>query len=124
MWRQKKKRVNQNEYKLKDVNKPGLFKFSFDKINALTYVLIFDTTPVAFGALGIPVTTLANLTGLPVQSLSAMMGRQLPFVSVFLPLYAVTFYAGLRPGLIECWPAALVAGVSFALFQVYKYNFA
>ena len=100
--------------------KLDFFQFSFDKIKALTYVLIFDTTPVAFGALGIPVTTLANLTGLPVKSLSAMMGRQLPFVSVFLPLYAVTFFAGLRAGLIECWPAALVAGVSFALFQVCK----
>ncbi|KAI7860199.1 lactate permease [Circinella umbellata] len=100
-----------------------LVSLGFDKVKALTYVLIFDTTPVAFGALGIPVTTLANLTGLPVQSLSAMMGRQLPFVSVFLPLYAVTFYAGIRGGLIECWPAALVAGVSFALFQAIFANF-
>ncbi|KAI7886952.1 lactate permease [Lichtheimia hyalospora FSU 10163] len=89
----------------------------FDKVDALTYTLIFDTTPVAFGALGIPVTTLANLTGLPVMSLSAMMGRQLPFVSVFLPLYAITFFAGFRAGLIECWPAAVVAGVSFAGIQ-------
>jgi glycolate permease len=79
--------------------------------------LIFDTTPVAFGALGTPVITLASLTGLPVMSLSAMMGRQLPIVSVFLPAYALLFYAGPRAGLIECWPAALVAGVSFALVQ-------
>jgi lactate permease len=89
----------------------------FDPVDALVYTLIFDTTPVAFGALGTPVTTLASLTGLPIMSLSAMMGRQLPLVSVFLPAYALLFYAGPRAGLIECWPAALVAGVSFALFQ-------
>ncbi|KAI9320787.1 lactate permease [Dichotomocladium elegans] len=94
-----------------------MVSLGFDKLDALTYTLIFDTTPVAFGALGIPVTTLAQLTGLPVMSLSAMMGRQLPFVSVFLPLYAVTFYAGLRAGLMECWPAAVVAGIAFAGVQ-------
>jgi lactate permease len=63
-------------------------------LDALTYTLIFDTTPVAFGALGIPVTTLATITGLPVMKLSAMMGRQLPLLSLFLPIYALTFYAG------------------------------
>ncbi|KAI9497076.1 lactate permease [Zychaea mexicana] len=94
-----------------------MVSLGFDKVKALTYTLIFDTTPVAFGALGIPVITLANLTGLPVMSLSAMMGRQLPFVSVFLPIYALTFFAGFRAGFIECWPPALVAGVSFALIQ-------
>ncbi|KAF7724999.1 hypothetical protein EC973_000492 [Apophysomyces ossiformis] len=89
----------------------------FDPVDALTYTLIFDTTPVAFGALGIPVTTLAALTGLPVMSLSAMMGRQLPLISLFLPLYALLFYAGPRAGVLECWPAALVAGLSFAVVQ-------
>lgn len=81
------------------------------------YTLIFNTTPVAFGALGTPVTTLASLTGLPVLALSAMMGRQLPIFSLFLPAYALFFYAGPRAGLIECWPIALVAGLSFALMQ-------
>lgn len=95
-----------------------MVSLGFDKVKALTYTLIFDTTPVAFGALGIPVTTLAKLTGLPVQSLSAMIGRQLPFISLFLPLYALVFFAGFRAGLIECWPIALVGGFSFALFQV------
>lgn len=93
---------------------------------------------MAFGALGIPVTTLAKLTGLPVMSLSAMMGRQLPLVSFFLPLYAMLFFAGERSlclfvmegrltkreratgpraGVLECWPPALVAGLSFAVIQ-------
>ncbi|RCH80333.1 hypothetical protein CU098_004915, partial [Rhizopus stolonifer] len=89
----------------------------FDPLDALTYTLIFDTTPVAFGALGIPVTTLATITGLPVMKLSAMMGRQLPLLSLFLPLYALIFFAGFRAGFIECWPVALVAGLSFAIIQ-------
>lgn len=86
-------------------------------MDALVYTLIFNTTPVAFGALGTPVITLATLTGLPVLSLSAMMGRQLPLISLFLPAYALLFYAGPRAGLIECWPVALVAGLSFAITQ-------
>ncbi|KAI7907369.1 lactate permease [Cokeromyces recurvatus] len=89
----------------------------FDPLDALTYTLLFDTTPVAFGALGIPVTTLASITGLPVMSLSAMMGRQLPLLSLLLPFYAMIFFAGFRAGLIECWPVALVAGLSFAVTQ-------
>jgi lactate permease len=94
--------------------------FSFDPIDALTYTLIFDTTPVAFGALGIPVTTLAALTGLPVKALSQMIGRQLPFISLFLPTYALLFYAGWRDGFLACWPAGAVAGISFAVTQVCK----
>lgn len=94
-----------------------MYSFRFEPADALVYTLIFNTTPVAFGALGIPVTTLATLTGLPVMSLSAMMGRQLPLISLFLPAYALLFYAGPRAGLIECWPVATVAGISFALIQ-------
>ncbi|KAI8375405.1 lactate permease [Choanephora cucurbitarum] len=89
----------------------------FDPVDALVYTLIFDTTPVAFGSLGTPVTTLASLTGLSSMSLSAMMGRQLPFISVFLPAYALYFYAGIQAGLKECWPIAAVAGISFASVQ-------
>lgn len=95
----------------------NLYLLRFEPADALVYTLIFNTTPVAFGALGIPVTTLATLTGLPAISLSAMMGRQLPLISLFLPAYALLFYAGPRAGLIECWPVATVAGISFALIQ-------
>ncbi|KAI9359510.1 lactate permease [Pilaira anomala] len=94
-----------------------MVSLGFDPADALVYTLVFDTTPVAFGALGIPVTTLATITGLDVMHLSAMMGRQLPLLSLFLPLYVLTFYAGFRAGFIECWPAALVAGFSFAFTQ-------
>lgn len=94
-----------------------MYDYRFGPLDALTYTLIFDTTPVAFGALGIPVTTLATITGLPVMKLSAMMGRQLPLLSFFLPTYALIFYAGFRAGFLECWPAGLVAGLSFAVIQ-------
>ncbi|KAI7897404.1 lactate permease [Mucor mucedo] len=100
-----------------------MVSLGFDPLDALTYTLIFDTTPVAFGALGIPVTTLATITGLDVMKLSSMMGRQLPLLSLFLPLYALTFYAGFRAGFLECWPAALVAGGSFAIVQGVFANF-
>lgn len=80
----------------------NLAKNRFDPLDALTYTLIFDTTPVAFGALGIPVTTLAAITGLPVMKLSAMMGRQLPLLSLFLPSYALIFYAGKFYFMIKC----------------------
>ncbi|KAH8549432.1 lactate permease, partial [Umbelopsis sp. PMI_123] len=94
-----------------------MVSLGFDPIDALTYTLIFDTTPVAFGALGIPVTTLATLTGLSAKSLSQMIGRQLPFVSLFLPTYALMFFAGWREGFLHCWPAGAVAGISFAVTQ-------
>ncbi|KAI8641835.1 lactate permease [Parasitella parasitica] len=94
-----------------------LVSLGFDPIDAIVYTLLFNTTPVAFGSLGTPVATLAALTELPLMSLSAMMGRQLPFVSVFLPAYTLTIYAGFREGLFECWPVALVSGLVFATVQ-------
>ncbi|CAO3645826.1 unnamed protein product [Mucor fragilis] len=94
-----------------------LVSLGFDPLDAIVYTLLFNTTPVAFGSLGIPVTTLASLTGLPLMSLSAMMGRQLPFISVLLPGYVLSIFAGFRAGLVECWPVALVAGFVFAIVQ-------
>ncbi|KAI8099691.1 lactate permease [Halteromyces radiatus] len=94
-----------------------MVSLGFDPADALVYTLVFDTVPVAFGALGIPVTTLATLTGLSPLALSAMMGRQLPLMSLFLPSYALLFFAGPRAGLLECWPLALIGGLSFAVIQ-------
>lgn len=51
------------------------------------------------------------------MALSAMMGRQLPLISLFLPSYALLFFAGFRAGFIECWPIGLVGGLSFAVTQ-------
>ena len=55
----------------------------------MVYALIFNTAPVAFGSLGIPITTLAGVTSLPADTLGAMVGRQLPFFAFLLPFYVI-----------------------------------
>ncbi|MBV9712007.1 MAG: L-lactate permease, partial [Ktedonobacteraceae bacterium] len=99
-----------------------LIALGFPVLEAVTITLIFNTTPVAFGALGAPVVTLASVTGLKDSLLAAMIGRQLPFFAILLPFYAMVFYAGFR-GLRTVWPVALVAGVSFAVTQFVVSNF-
>ena len=78
--------------------------------------LIGNTAPVAFGALGTPILTLAGVTGLPVDTLSAMVGRQLPFFALIVPFWLVWTMSG-RKATFEVWPAALIAGGSFGLVQ-------
>src|SRR6185437_10921266 len=65
-----------------------LIMLGFKPIDAVVYTLMFNTAPVAFGALGVPVTTLGAVTGLPATTLGAMIGRQLPFFAFLLPFYA------------------------------------
>ena len=93
-----------------------LLALGFTANRAVTLSLIANTTPVAFGALGIPIVALAAVTGLDQMKLSAMVGRQLPFMSLLLPAYLIIFLSG-RKGLKDAWPAALVAGGTFALVQ-------
>jgi len=93
-----------------------LLALGFRANQAVTLSLIANTTPVAFGALGIPIVALAAVTGLDQMQLSAMVGRQLPFMSLLLPAYLVIFLSG-RKGLKDSWPAALVAGGTFAVVQ-------
>jgi lactate permease len=71
-----------------------LILVGFSPLEALVFVLIFDTTPVAFGALGAPVTVLGAVTGLPAPALGAMIGRQLPFMAALLPFYVMGLYGG------------------------------
>ncbi|HWE08225.1 MAG TPA: L-lactate permease [Solirubrobacteraceae bacterium] len=85
-------------------------------VRAAAVALLADTAPVAFGAIAIPITTLAQVTGLPIQHLSDMVGRQTPFLAAILP-FALVFMVDGRRGLRAVWPAALVAGLSFALLQ-------
>jgi L-lactate transport len=99
-----------------------LIALGFPALEAITLTLIFNTTPVAFGALGTPITTLGAVTGLNPLTLSAMVGRQLPLFSLLLPFYALIIFAGFR-SLRTMWPAALVAGGSFALTQFAVSNF-
>ncbi|HEX4205080.1 MAG TPA: L-lactate permease [Ktedonobacteraceae bacterium] len=99
-----------------------LISLGFPALEAITLTLMFNTTPVAFGALGAPVVTLAAVTGLPINALSAMIGRQLPIFALILPFYALIFFTGFR-SLRTVWPVALIAGVSFAVTQFAVSNF-
>lgn len=99
-----------------------LLGLGFTARQAVTISLMANTTPVAFGALGIPIVALASVTGLSLFKLSAMVGRQLPFLTFILPAYLALVVAG-RKGLRRAWPAALVGGTSFALSQFVCANF-
>ncbi len=99
-----------------------LLGLGFSARKAVTVSLIANTAPVAFGGLGLPIVALAAVTGLDQMKLSAMVGRQLPFLSLVLPAYLVWMIGG-RKGLRETWPAALVGGASFALAQFLSSNY-
>jgi lactate permease len=99
-----------------------LILVGFPALEALVFVLIFNTAPVAFGALGVPVTVLGAVTGLPSYVLGAMIGRQLPFIALLLPFYVMALYGGVR-SVRALWPVLLVAGGSFALCQFIASNF-
>jgi lactate permease len=99
-----------------------LIMVGFSAIDALVFVLIFDTTPVAFGALGAPVTVLAAVTGLPATALAAMIGRQLPLMAMILPFYVMALYGG-RRSVRALWPVLTIAGVSFGVAQFAASNY-
>jgi lactate permease len=93
-----------------------LIGLGFSPLAASGLSLIANTAPVAFGALGTPIIALAGVTGIEIQKLSVMVGRQLPFFSVIVPFWLVWAFAGFN-GMIEVWPALLVAGALFAIPQ-------
>ena len=99
-----------------------LIMVGFPPLEALTFTLIFNTAPVAFGALGAPVTVLGQVTGLDPVRLGAMIGRQLPFMAMLLPFYVMAVYGGLR-SIKALWPVLLVSGVSFAFGQFVSSNY-
>ncbi|HEY4336836.1 MAG TPA: lactate permease LctP family transporter [Puia sp.] len=94
----------------------------FNPLYAAGLCLIANTAPVAFGSIGIPVTVASQVTGLPEQALSTMIGRTLPFLSALLPFYLVVLMAGFKKAR-EVAPAALVSGLSFALIQFLSSNY-
>jgi len=99
-----------------------LILVGFPPLEALTFTLIFNTAPVAFGALGAPITVLGQVTGLPAVQLGAMVGRQLPFLAMILPFYVMAIYGGMR-SVKALWPVLLVSGVSFAMGQFVASNY-
>jgi lactate permease len=99
-----------------------LIGLGFPPLQASGLSLIANTAPVAFGALGTPIVALQAVTGLDLQSLSSMVGRQLPFFSVIVPIWLVWAYAGFG-GMIQVWPAVIIAGVAFAVPQFLVSNY-
>ena len=99
-----------------------LVALGFDAMDAIVFTLMFNTAPVAFGALGAPVITLAAVTQLHDAALGAMIGRQLPIVALVLPFYVTAVYGGIR-AVRGVWPVLLVAGGSFAVVQFLSANY-
>src|SRR5512133_3283063 len=99
-----------------------LIGLGFKPLPAAGLALIGNTAPVAYGALGTPIITLAKVTGLNELALSSMTGRQLPLFSLIVPFWLVWAMAGFR-GMLGVWPACLVAGLSFAIPQFLVSNF-
>jgi lactate permease len=99
-----------------------LVGLGFSPLRAASLALVADTAPVAFGAIAIPITTLGQVSGLPVHDLGAMVGRQTPFFALIVP-FALVFMADGRRGVREAWPAALAAGLVFAILQFATSNY-
>ena len=99
-----------------------LIGLGFSPLAASGLSLIANTAPVAFGALGTPVITLAKVHGYDLMEVTAMIGRQLPFFSLLVPFWLIWAFAG-RKAMWEIWPAILVTGLSFAVPQYLVSNF-
>jgi L-lactate transport len=99
-----------------------LVGLGFSPFYASALCLVANTAPVAFGSIGIPVITLAGITGLPVDQLSGAVGRLCTPLSLFVPCYLVCIMVGWR-GMLEVWPAVVVVGGVFASVQFMMSNF-
>ena len=99
-----------------------LIGLGFSPLAASGLSLIANTAPVAFGALGTPVITLAKVHGYDLMEVTAMIGRQLPFFSLLVPFWLIWAFAG-RKAMWEIWPAILVTGLAFAIPQYLVSNF-
>src|SRR3954452_22567820 len=93
-----------------------LIALGFDPMKGAAIALVSNTAPVAFGAIAVPITTLASVSSLPQDDLGAMVGRQTPLLAVVVPFILVAMVDGTR-GLRDTWPVALVGGVAFAFGQ-------
>ena len=99
-----------------------LIALGFRPVKAAVVALVANTAPVAFGALAVPITTLATVSGLPEHSLASMVGRQTPLLGVFVPM-ALVFIIDRGKGVRETLPATLTCGVAFAVAQFVTSNF-
>lgn len=99
-----------------------LVGLGFNPLYAAGLCLIANTAPVAFGAMGVPIITAGQVTGIDALHIGQMAGRQLPLLSLFVPFWIIMIMDGIR-GVRETWPAILVAGGSFAITQYFTANF-
>jgi lactate permease len=99
-----------------------LIGLGFSPLYAAGLALLANTSPVAFGALGTPIITLAKISGIDEMALSQMAGRQLPLFSLIIPAWLVAVMSGWK-GVKGCWPAILICGGSFATIQFCTSNF-
>jgi lactate permease len=99
-----------------------LVALGFTPVRAAVLALVANTAPVAFGAMGTPVVTLAQVTGIPLDTVSSIVGRQTPLLALFVPLLLVIIIDG-RRGLRETWVPALVCGIAFGAVQFAASNF-
>lgn len=99
-----------------------LVGLGFNPLYAAGLCLIANTAPVAFGAIGVPITAMEGPTGIAATEISKMVGRQLPFLSVFVPFFLVFIMVGWKKT-IEVLPAVFVSGFSFAITQFLTSNF-
>ncbi|MDR7236066.1 L-lactate permease [Neobacillus drentensis] len=99
-----------------------LVGLGFNPLYAAGLCLIANTAPVAFGAIGAPIIAMEGPTGIAATEISKMVGRQLPFLSVFIPFYLVFIMAGWKKTK-EVLPAILVSGIAFAVTQFFTSNF-
>src|SRR5438477_4519172 len=99
-----------------------LIGMGFKPLQASGLSLVANTAPVAFGAIGTPLVALAGVTQLNLLHLSGMAGRILPFFSLLVPFWLIWAFCGFK-GMIEFWPATLVAGLFFAVPQFLLSNY-
>lgn len=99
-----------------------LVGLGFNPLYAAGICLIANTAPVAFGAIGIPITVASQVSSIPEMAISQMVGRTLPVLSVMLPLYLIILMCGVKRTM-EVLPAVLVSGISFALIQWFSSNY-
>jgi lactate permease len=94
----------------------------FSPYYASALCLLANTAPVAFGAIGVPVITLAQITGLPLEKLSGAVGTLCAPIAVILPAYMISVMGGVSAAL-EVWPALLTAGLTFGTVEYLVSNY-
>src|SRR6201999_1284550 len=99
-----------------------LVALGFKPMKAASLALVANTAPVAFGAIAIPIVTLAGLTDIPKDTLGQIVGRQTPELALFVPFILVGMVDGWR-GIRAVWPATLTGGLAFAIGQFVCSNF-